>query len=102
LSEKPESDATKRILFLCAHPDDVEAHAGGAVSDWTAQGYSVRFVFFTSGDKGSDDPATDPQALMQQREDEQRWAATILGVSDVEFLRFADGSLATIPALLAS
>lgn len=90
-----------RVLFLCAHPDDVEAHAGGSVARWVAEGWSVRLVFFTSGDKGSDDPVADPAALVAQREAEQRRAAAILGVSDIAFLRYGDGDLATLPAELA-
>ncbi|MEX0788338.1 MAG: PIG-L deacetylase family protein [Anaerolineales bacterium] len=83
----------EKILVVLAHPDDPEFFCGGSVARWTSGGAHVTYCLLTSGDKGSDEPATDPDALARTREVEQRNAAAILGVSEVLFLRRPDGTL---------
>lgn len=82
-----------RVLVVLPHPDDPEYFCGGAVARWTSEGVDVRYCLLTRGDKGSDDPGTDPAALAKTREDEQRRAAAVLGVHDVTFLSYLDGTL---------
>ena len=81
------------ILVVLAHPDDPEFFCGGSVARWTAGGARVTYCLLTRGDKGSDDPATDPDVLARTREGEQRNAAAILGVTEVLFLHHKDGTL---------
>lgn len=88
-----DANGNKQVLVICAHPDDAEAHAGGTVAAWVKEGWTVRYIVFTSGDKGTDDPNIRPETLVTLREAEQRKAATILGVADVEFLGYGDGEL---------
>ncbi len=82
-----------RVLVVAAHPDDIEFGAGGTVARWVGEGASVRYLLATRGDKGSDDPAADPVALVEVREREQRAAAAELGVEGVEFLDEPDGQV---------
>ena len=61
----------ERVLVVAAHPDDIEFGAAGTAARWIAEGAEVRYLLMTRGDKGSDNPATDPAALASLREDEQ-------------------------------
>ena len=83
----------RRILVVVAHPDDAEFGCAGSVARWVAEGIDVFYCLFTSGNRGSDDPAMTPERLATVREAEQRAAAAVLGVKDVVFLRHPDGEL---------
>ncbi|MCC6616997.1 MAG: PIG-L family deacetylase [Anaerolineae bacterium] len=83
----------KTILIVVAHPDDIEFGMGGSVARWTDEGHRVIFCIVTNGAAGSNDPNTDWDALIVTRQAEQRRAADILGVEDVRFLNYADGTL---------
>ncbi len=82
-----------RVLVVAAHPDDIEFGAAGTVARWVHEGTEVRYLLATRGDKGSDDPATDPAELATIREREQRDAAAALGVGGVDFLGEPDGQV---------
>jgi LmbE family N-acetylglucosaminyl deacetylase len=82
-----------RVLVVAAHPDDIEFGAAGVVARWVTEGADVRYLLVTRGDKGSDDPATDPGELAALREVEQRAAADEIGVSGVDFLDEPDGQV---------
>jgi LmbE family N-acetylglucosaminyl deacetylase len=88
-----------RVLVVAAHPDDVEFGAGGTVARWTGEGATVRYLLVTRGDKGSDDPDADVDALVETREREQREAAAELGVSGVDYLDHPDGQVEPTLAL---
>ena len=83
----------QRILVVVAHPDDAEFGCGGSVARWVADGCEVHYCLFTSGNRGSDDPAMTPERLATIREAEQRAAAEVLGVKSVTFLHYPDGEL---------
>jgi LmbE family N-acetylglucosaminyl deacetylase len=83
----------RRMLVIVAHPDDAEFGCGGSVARWVAEGWEVHYCLFTSGNRGSDDPAMTPERLAAIREAEQRAAARALGVRDVVFLGYPDGEL---------
>ncbi len=83
----------ERVLVVAAHPDDIEFGAAGTVARWVAEGADVRYLLVTRGDKGSDDPATDVEALVVLREREQRAAAAEIGVTGVDFLDEPDGQV---------
>lgn len=83
----------ERVLVVAAHPDDIEFGAAGTVARWISEGAEAHYLLLTSGDKGSDDPATDPAALVAIREEEQRAAAAEIGVAHVDFLREPDGQV---------
>jgi LmbE family N-acetylglucosaminyl deacetylase len=83
----------ERVLVVAAHPDDIEFGAAGTIARWVAEGAEVRYLLMTRGDKGSDDPAADPVAIARLREQEQRAAATEIGVAGVDFLDEPDGQV---------
>jgi LmbE family N-acetylglucosaminyl deacetylase len=83
----------ERVFVVAAHPDDIEFGAAGTVARWVAEGSMVRYLLLTNGDKGSDDPTTDPVALGRRREAEQRAAAAEIGVAGVDFLQEPDGQV---------
>jgi len=87
-----------RVMVVTPHPDDAESGAGGTVASWVRQGREVVYAVCTNGDKGSSDPDMTSERLVQLREQEQREAAQILGVSDVIFLGYPDGGLEDTPA----
>jgi LmbE family N-acetylglucosaminyl deacetylase len=82
-----------RVLVVAAHPDDIEFGAAGTVARWVGEGAEVRYLLVTRGDKGSDDPAADVDALVVLREREQRAAAAEIGVAGVDFLDEPDGQV---------
>src|SRR5918996_1239752 len=82
-----------RVLVVAAHPDDIEFAAAATVARWVGEGADVRYLLVTRGDKGSDDPTTDVEALAALREREQRAAANQVGAAGVEFLSEPDGQV---------
>jgi LmbE family N-acetylglucosaminyl deacetylase len=94
---QPLDETWERALVVVAHPDDMEFGAAAAVARWTRQGKSVAYCLVTSGEAGIDGIA--PEQAGPLREDEQRRACAIVGVSDVEFLRLPDGVLEYGPDL---
>jgi LmbE family N-acetylglucosaminyl deacetylase len=89
----------KRALIVFAHPDDAEFGCAGTIAAWTARGSRVSYCVLTSGNKGTHDPKMDPEKLASLREEEQRGAATELGVEECIFLRHDDGELEVSMAL---
>lgn len=89
----------RRALAITAHPDDVEFGAAGTVARWVADGWDVRYVIVTSGQRGVQDPHQDPAEFGAIREAESREAARITGVEDVTFLRWMDSEVVYGPEL---
>jgi LmbE family N-acetylglucosaminyl deacetylase len=90
-----------RALAFGAHPDDIELAAGGLLARWAAEGVHVELAFFTSGEKGSADPAADPAELGALRRREAGAAAGVLGAKAVHFLGATDGELEVTMGLRA-
>lgn len=84
---------TLKIMVVTAHPDDAEFSCGGSVARWARDGCDVIYVVCTNGDKGSGDLQMTSERLAVIREAEQRAAARALGVKEVVFLGYPDGSL---------
>jgi LmbE family N-acetylglucosaminyl deacetylase len=82
-----------RILGIFAHPDDSEFMLGGSVARWTDEGAHVTYCIVTNGAAGSNEPDADLAELVKTREAEQRAACGVLGIQDVIFLGYADGTL---------
>lgn len=81
------------ILTIIAHPDDAEFGAAGSIAAWTAEGKTVVYVVCTGGGKGTSDRNISPADLERIRQQEQRAAASVLGVSEVVFLGMEDQGL---------
>ena len=86
-------DGRVRVLVVMAHPDDAEFGAAGTIARWASEGRQVTYLILTDGNRGSSDPAMTSERLAQIRHSEQRAAAKALGVNDVFFLGYDDGSL---------
>src|SRR4051794_22803741 len=83
----------RRALAVFAHPDDVDFGAAGTVARWTDEGWDVRYVVVTRGQKGAWDAHMDPDEYGALREKEQRAAAAAVGVTDVTFLDWMDSEV---------
>jgi LmbE family N-acetylglucosaminyl deacetylase len=79
--------------MIAAHPDDLDFGSAGTIATWTGAGIEVSYCIVTDGDAGGFDPGVPRSAIGAIRQDEQRKAATTLGVTDVEFLGYPDGRL---------
>lgn len=84
----------ERVLAIYAHPDDPEISAGGTLARWADSGSEVHVVVTTRGDKGTDDPDADLDALARLRVEETAAAAAVLGVAAHHHLDNPDGDLA--------
>jgi LmbE family N-acetylglucosaminyl deacetylase len=91
----------QRILVIMAHPDDAEFICGGTIARLAAEGRDVFYLLVTSGNKGSHEAEMSPERLASIREEEQRHAATVLGVREVAFLHHNDGEVEVNLALRA-
>ncbi len=85
----------ERILFIAAHPDDVDFGAGGTIASWVAAGKEISYCICTDGDAGGFDPEVPRTEIPVIRRQEQRAAARQLGVNEdnIHFLGYSDGSL---------
>lgn len=79
----------EKLLIFAPHPDDDIIACGGTIARNVAKGNQVAIVYITSGESGS--LVYTPEELTGIREAEARRAASILGVSDLVFLRHPDG-----------
>ena len=80
-------------MVVVAHADDAEWGCAGTVARLCAEGWDVAYVICTDGSKGSDDPNMTVANLVKMREEEQREAARVLGLSEVFFLGYPDAYL---------
>src|SRR5712691_4769028 len=97
-----EPAAPARVLSVHAHPDDQEFTVGGTLAKWARAGSHIVTVCITSGGAGSNEhtpPDMTRAALAPIREEEQREACRVLGVSEVVYLGYEDGMLESTLAL---
>jgi LmbE family N-acetylglucosaminyl deacetylase len=87
-----------RVLAIYGHPDDPEISCGGTLARWADAGAEVHILITTRGDKGSDDPDVDTDALARTRVAETAAAARVLGAT-AHHLDHSDGELADDRAL---
>jgi len=88
-----DDSEVERVLVITAHPDDVDFGAAGTVASWSSAGIEVSYCVCTDGDAGGFDPAVDRAEIPGIRRAEQVEAAKQVGVHDVRFLGYRDGSL---------
>jgi bacillithiol biosynthesis deacetylase BshB1 len=72
------------LLFIAAHPDDVELGAAGTILKYKKEGKKVGIVDLTRGELGT-------RGSAQLRDEEAAEAARILGIDVRENLKFKDG-----------
>ncbi|MBL7183849.1 MAG: PIG-L family deacetylase [Anaerolineae bacterium] len=93
------TEEAERVMVITAHPDDAEFTVGGTVARWAREGKAIIYVICTDGSRGSNDPEVKPDRLVTIRRAEQEAAARILGVEEVVYLGYEDGSLEPTLAL---
>ncbi|HET6871818.1 MAG TPA: PIG-L deacetylase family protein, partial [Sporolactobacillaceae bacterium] len=82
----------KKVLVFIAHPDD-ETSCGGTIAKLTKAHNDVVIAIATNGDKGTHTTTITPDEISATRKKEMANTAAILGVKDVIWLGFDDGSL---------
>jgi LmbE family N-acetylglucosaminyl deacetylase len=88
----PAERPIERVLCFTAHPDDIDFGAAGTIAAWTAAGVEVSYCIMTDGDAGGFDPEQREQ-IVGLRNEEQRHAAALVGVTDIHYLHQRDGYL---------
>jgi LmbE family N-acetylglucosaminyl deacetylase len=81
------------VLAVYAHPDDPDVSCGGTLGRWAAEGSLIHVCICANGDKGSEDPAADPEVLVARRRREVAAAGAVLGVTAHHWLGHPDGEL---------
>lgn len=89
LTLAPVDESFERALVVVAHPDDIEYGTAAAVDKWTKAGKTVTYLLATRGEAGIDTIA--PEEAGPLRAQEERDAASEVGVEIVEFLEYDDG-----------
>ncbi|GII66456.1 GlcNAc-PI de-N-acetylase [Sphaerisporangium krabiense] len=90
----PLDDAdVSTVLVVTAHPDDVDFGAAGTVAMLTDKGIRVVYCIVTDGDAGGFDRELDNGGMAQLRRAEQTEAAKRVGVTDLRFLGYQDGTV---------
>jgi LmbE family N-acetylglucosaminyl deacetylase len=90
----------KRMLFVFAHPDDETFTSGVTIAKYAKEkGAVISLLCATRGEAGKvgDPPVCTPAELPMYRERELRTAASILGITHVEFLNYKDKHLSDVP-----
>lgn len=82
-----------KILVIAAHPDDIEFGCAGSVARWASEGAEVYYCLVTDGSAGSNEMEADLEALIKLRREEQDAAAAVVGVKEVFYLGYRDGTL---------
>lgn len=86
--------APRRVLAVCAHPDDESFGLGAIISTLIDQGASIDLVCLTQGEASTlGSPTVD---LAQARRCELTAAADELGISTVHQFNHADGRLSAV------
>jgi LmbE family N-acetylglucosaminyl deacetylase len=85
------------VVFFHAHPDDEAIFTGGTIALLAAAGCTITLIVATSGQLGCGHHHT-PDDTGRLREAETRAAATLLGITRVEFLRYRDSGMPGDPA----
>ncbi|MBI2430889.1 MAG: PIG-L family deacetylase [Candidatus Levybacteria bacterium] len=86
-----------KVLCVFAHPDDESFSSGGAIAKLTKEGHKVLLITATKGEAGQTGGLTTQETLGVVREKELQKAAHILGISEIFFLGYIDGTLEKIP-----
>ena len=91
--------APATVLAIYAHPDDPEVSCGGTLTRWSAEGATVHVAIATRGEKGSSDPAADPDELAQRRAVETVASLEVIGAVGHDALGLPDGEVENDAAL---
>lgn len=94
LQPVPARDEPYHIVVCAAHHDDIEFGVSGSVAKWIKdEGATVTYVIITDGGSGSNEPGLTREEIVATRIKEQNAAAAAIGVTDIRYLGFPDGTL---------
>ena len=82
----------KTIVCIFAHPDDEAFGPSGTIAKWSKEN-DVYILCATKGEAGQDNDTTQSTPLQERRAQEMIESAKILGVKEVIYLGFTDGTL---------
>ena len=88
-----EFSEIERVLVVTAHPDDVDFGSAGTVAALTDAGVEVVYCLVTDGQAGGFDHSIPRSEMAAIRREEQTKAAAEVGVTDLRFLGFMDGTV---------
>jgi len=96
--ERLEEWAGKTIMVFCAHQDD-EIQLTGTMALLKKNGNRVIIVYYTNGNKGTQDPEMTSELLARIRKREAETANGLIGIpaADLIFLGHDDGELEYVP-----
>ena len=80
----------KKIIFIGAHPDDIEIGCGATVKKFALQNDDIYFLIGTTGGQAIINNNNDWKSLEEKRVKESLNAAKFLGVKDVFYLNLTD------------
>ncbi|RBQ16549.1 PIG-L family deacetylase [Spongiactinospora rosea] len=86
-------DEITRVLTVMAHPDDIDFSAAGTIATLVDRGVEVIYCLATDGDAGGFDRELDNGGMGALRRAEQTAAAKAVGVTDLRFLGYSDGTV---------
>jgi len=86
-----------KCLFVFAHPDDESFSSGGTILQLKKHGATIKLITATKGEGGQTNEICKKEDLGITREKELRSAARVLGIDQIFFLGFKDGTLINIP-----
>jgi LmbE family N-acetylglucosaminyl deacetylase len=89
----------ERVMVVFAYPSAADFGSAGTVAAWAKEGVEIVYVVATDAEAGANDPHMTEEKLREIRRAEQLAASRVLGVKDVVFLGFEDGSLDPTPEL---
>lgn len=87
------------ILNVAAHPDDLDFGCAGTTANMTDDGHRVVYCLVTDGQAGGTDNTISRERMAEIRRVEQTNAAKVVGVDELHFLGFPDGSVEVTMAL---
>ncbi len=70
------------VLFVGAHPDDIENFGGGTAARYADEGHNVFFCIATNGNLGSSSLSKEEIAAVRSKEIEN--AAAVIGAKTIE------------------
>lgn len=79
----------KRVLVICAHPDDEVIGVGGTIRKLVNQGAEVSVVMFANGNEGYS-TMEQKDKIVEIRREERRKAGKIIGVKTYEAFDYED------------
>jgi LmbE family N-acetylglucosaminyl deacetylase/ActR/RegA family two-component response regulator len=88
----PRQGSHANVLFIGAHPDDVELGCGGTLIKHVKNGDNVFVLIFTNGEKGVTD-VDSASGIDRQRETVQALKIAGVGLSNIYFLQLPDTEL---------